>query len=397
LHVFAGSIFFSFLLAMYFVGFADATAGGKPAPPALWWVVHAGSGVQIVRVPADASSADVQVAVQEKTGDKTHVRIKERCAADREIRVSRVDDRERLIALAAGCSGGNANWRQIVASWQLCNPVSSWRGAEFEGNTVVELEVSQCGLTGKLDASNFVALTYCGNGRLQALDVSGCVALTRLQCYNNRLQTLDVLGCVALTHFHCYNNQLQALNVSSCVALTRLHCGRNQLQALDVSSCVALSPGARRVELRRTHSSQLLLQPAPGARRVELRRTRSSFLLQQPAPGARRVELRRTHPSHLLQQPAPGARCVKLHRTHESLLQQQPAPGAQRVDLRRTHSSQLLQQPTPGPQRVELRRTQSTELQKPAHNIQIDWLVPVVITKSCRRLAIGCDADVFTY
>jgi hypothetical protein len=228
-----------------FAGFADAIADGKPASPPLWLVVHAGSGVPIVRVPADASAADVQVAVQEKTGDKTHVHIKERCATDCEFRVSRVDDRERLIELAASCSGGNSKWIKIVASWQLCKPVSSWRGAEFEGNTVVELEVSQCGLTGKLDASNFVALTltrlYCYNNQLSALDVLGCVALTHFHCYDNRLQALDVSRCVALTRLNCNNNRLQALDVSSCVALTQLYCNNNWLQVLDVSSCIALA------------------------------------------------------------------------------------------------------------------------------------------------------------
>jgi hypothetical protein len=249
---------------MDFVGFADAIAGGKPAPPALWWVVHAGSGMQIVRVHADASDAAVQRVVQETTGDKTHVRIEERCAADCEFRVSRIDDRERLIALAASCSGGNAKWIDIVASWQLCKPVSSWFGAKFEGNTVVELDLSFCGLTGTLDVSSCVALTqlacyynqlqaldvsscvaltyvYCGNSHLQALDVSGCVELAHLLCFHNHLQVLDVSSCVALTRLNCVGNQLSALDVSSCVALTQLDCSSNQLQALDVSSCVTLT------------------------------------------------------------------------------------------------------------------------------------------------------------
>jgi hypothetical protein len=220
---------------MNFVGFADAI-DSDPAP-ALWWVVHAGSGMQIVCVPADSSDAAVQKAVQKKTGDKTHVRIEERCAADREIRVSRVDDRERLIAL-----GGNGEWRDTVASWQLCKPVSSWLGAEFEGNTVVQLNLSSCGLTGKLNVSNCVALTHlvCYNNRLQALDVSSCAALTQLYCYNNHLRALDVSSCVELVRLVCYNNRLQALDVASCV-LAHLLCSNNHLQALDVSSCVALA------------------------------------------------------------------------------------------------------------------------------------------------------------
>jgi hypothetical protein len=248
-----------------FAGFADAIADGKPASPPLWWVVHAGSGVQIVRVPADASAADVQVAVQEKTGDETHVRIKERCVADCEFRVSRIDDRERLIALAAGCSGGNGKWREIVASWQLCKPVSSWLGAVFEGNTVVELNLAICGLTGKLlDVTSCVALTrldcfgnhlsaldvssctaltrlFCSSNRLSALDVSSCAALDDLCCDYNRLQALDVSSCTALTRLTCYNNHLQTLDVSNCAILTGLFCSSNQLSTLDISSCVALT------------------------------------------------------------------------------------------------------------------------------------------------------------
>jgi hypothetical protein len=226
-----------------FAGFADAIADGKPASPPLWWVVHAGSGVKIVRVPADASAADVQVAVQEKTGDETHVRIKERCAADCEFQVSRIDDRERLIALAARCSGGNAKWMDIVASWKLCKPVSSWLYAEFEGNTVVELNLSICGLTGKLDVTSCAALTRldCYDNQLQILNVSSCVALTHLYCYNNQLPTLDVSNCITLARLFCSSNRLSALDVSSCTALTRLACSSNQISALNVSNCVALN------------------------------------------------------------------------------------------------------------------------------------------------------------
>jgi Leucine-rich repeat (LRR) protein len=367
---------------MNFVGFVDAIADAidsDPAP-ALWWVVYAGSGVQIVCVPADASDAAVQRAVQEKTGDETHVHIEKRCAADREFRVSRIDDRERLIALAASCLSGNAKWRDIVASWQLCNPVSSWLGAKFEGNTVVQLKLSRCGLTGKLDVSSCAALTHlhCGNNQLQALNVSGCVALTHLHCGNNQLQALDVSGCVALTRLQCYNNlhcgrnQLQALDVSSCVALTQLYCNNNHLRALDVSSCV---------ELTQIFCDCNQLQALDVLGCVALAHLFCSNNQLQALHVSSCVTLTQLFCYCNQLQALDVLGCVALTYLYcgNNHLQALDASGCVALTHLRCHNNQL--------QALDVSNCVAL---KPPRDIQIDRLAAVIMIKSCGQPAIGC-------
>ncbi|MDR0870040.1 MAG: hypothetical protein LBN39_04535, partial [Planctomycetaceae bacterium] len=61
------------------------------------------------------------------------------------------------------------------------------------------------------------------------LDVSGCIALTRLDCSENQLTSINASGCTALTILKCDKDQLTSLNASGCTSLTELDCSENQL------------------------------------------------------------------------------------------------------------------------------------------------------------------------
>ncbi|MDR1422753.1 MAG: hypothetical protein LBI64_07840, partial [Coriobacteriales bacterium] len=128
---------------------------------------------------------------------------------------------------------------------------NDWGGVSWSGDTldkqITSLSINtnnsaQKDLTGALDLSGLVALTYlnCDANQLVSLDVSGCVALTELRCSSNQLASLDIVGCTALDGLYCFDNQLESLDVSGLKALRYLYGYNNQLTSLKVSGCTAL-------------------------------------------------------------------------------------------------------------------------------------------------------------
>ena len=95
----------------------------------------------------------------------------------------------------------------------------------------------------KLDLSNCIALTrlICCGSNLTELDLSKNVNLTYVECEYNNLTKLDVSGCTALENLNCMTNNLTELDVSKNTALTGLACGENNLSELDVSTNTALT------------------------------------------------------------------------------------------------------------------------------------------------------------
>ena len=76
----------------------------------------------------------------------------------------------------------------------------------------------------------------CSGNQLTSLDLTGCLALTRLRCDGNQLTSLNLTGCLALTELDCRRNQLKNLDLTSCSALTELDCENNKLASLDLTA-----------------------------------------------------------------------------------------------------------------------------------------------------------------
>ena len=162
--------------------------------------IETAAGIFICAVPADADDAAIQRAVQEATGDLTHMIVVER--TDKHVRILRRNDRHRLIT--------HFRDRFPIAEleWDADNRQAAWTSVKFEGDTCIGLHVAGCKLEGTLDMTPFAALQklYCGSNQLTVLDVSANVALRKLSCNGNQLTALDVSTNVALEDLYCGDN-----------------------------------------------------------------------------------------------------------------------------------------------------------------------------------------------
>ncbi len=106
-----------------------------------------------------------------------------------------------------------------------------------------EIYCHQCGFA---DLTGIEAFTSVKSIRLQfnwltSVDVSGCVALTKLNLFGNELSSLNVSGCVLLDTLDCsYSDHLTSLDVSHNPALLALYCNNNALTSLDVTNNLEL-------------------------------------------------------------------------------------------------------------------------------------------------------------
>ncbi|CAI2169567.1 13093_t:CDS:10 [Funneliformis geosporum] len=107
---------------------------------------------------------------------------------------------------------------------------------------VTRLSISEKGLEGELDLSDFVNLTVlnCQGNKLTNLNISKNFNLTRLRCYNNGLTNLDTSNNKKLIELQCCNNQLKELNVINNTELTTLICYDNKLTNLSYIGCEKL-------------------------------------------------------------------------------------------------------------------------------------------------------------
>ncbi|CAG8460961.1 16956_t:CDS:2 [Gigaspora margarita] len=104
--------------------------------------------------------------------------------------------------------------------------------AAQDRNEIVRLSISEKGLEGDLDLSDFVSLTIlnCQGNKLTNLNISKNVNLVKLRCFNNKLTNLDVGNNQKLTELQCY---------AGCKKLKILNCHDNYLANLDYSSLLA--------------------------------------------------------------------------------------------------------------------------------------------------------------
>jgi len=133
------------------------------------------------------------------------------------------------------------------ASWELMEKYGvSLKGVEWSDaaadKRIVGLDVSNEGLTGTLDMSGLIELTWlsCGFNNLSALDVTECDNLKSLSCGKNNLSALNVSKNANLKSLSCSSSGLSALDVTECIELERLACGNNNLSTLDVSKNIKL-------------------------------------------------------------------------------------------------------------------------------------------------------------
>ena len=70
---------------------------------------------------------------------------------------------------------------------------------------------------------------------MTSLDVTGCIALARLDCNTNSLTALDASTCTLVNYLSCYSNALTSIDVAGLTSLAFLLCGNNALTTLDLS------------------------------------------------------------------------------------------------------------------------------------------------------------------
>ena len=146
-------------------------------------------------------------------------------------------------------SSGVRNGTKLNSAYSSTDP-TTWTGVTWETvdgvKRVTKLGLNESwrgkGLSGSLDVSNCISLTYlyCGSNQLTSLDVSKNTALTELYCDSNQLMSLDVSKNTALEWLYCSSNELTELDVSNNTALKYLECDFNELTELDVSKNTSL-------------------------------------------------------------------------------------------------------------------------------------------------------------
>ncbi len=145
--------------------------------------------------------------------------------------------------------------------WNPENPLG-WEGVEWtyagEEKRVKSLNLSDKGLTGTLDVSNFSELEWLnvapdensdGNNpnRLTGLNASGCSQLREILAYENALTTINITNLPSLETANFSDNKLTSINFAGTTALKYLWVPANNLQAIDISSLVNLTDFACQV------------------------------------------------------------------------------------------------------------------------------------------------------
>lgn len=142
------------------------------------------------------------------------------------------NDDEIQVSEAAAYNGNMFCHQCGIADLTGIEAFTSLKSIKMQFNWLTSVDVSSCVALTKLD--------FFGN-ELESLNVSGCLALDTLDCsYNDHLTNLDVSNNSALKVLYCNDNLLTSLNLGNKPALEVLDSGTNQLTALDVSQCPVL-------------------------------------------------------------------------------------------------------------------------------------------------------------
>jgi len=126
----------------------------------------------------------------------------------------------------------------LLNDWVPTSPVSSWSGISVDNGRVVEIDVSNRGLSGALAPLDNCTELYkliCDNNQLTNLgSLSSCTKLGYLWCANNDLLSLpDPLVGNSLISLICNGNQLTTIpDVSNHDELHFLYCHSNHLRDL---------------------------------------------------------------------------------------------------------------------------------------------------------------------
>lgn len=141
-------------------------------------------------------------------------------------------DDEIQVSEAAAFNGNMFCYLCGIADLTGIESFTSLKSIKMQFNWLTSVDLSSCVALTKLDLA--------GN-ELESLNVSGCSILDTLDCsYNGHLTNLDVSNNNALKVLYCNNNLLTSLNLGYKPALEVLGCGTNQLTGLDLSQCPVL-------------------------------------------------------------------------------------------------------------------------------------------------------------
>jgi Leucine-rich repeat (LRR) protein len=174
-----------------------------------------------------------QIQEKMKTESKVNIFIRN----DKYIRFGIYDSRYKLMEIKNKLNDPNN-----TLNWSLDVPLKEWVGCTFTGNTIIELDFSEIGLTGSLpsEIGNLINLTnlHCQYNQLTSLpsEIGNLVNLKYFYCSGNQLTALpsEIGNLVNLTEFYCNNNQLTELpsEIGNLVNLKKFYCGGNQLTSL---------------------------------------------------------------------------------------------------------------------------------------------------------------------
>jgi hypothetical protein len=135
------------------------------------------------------------------------------------------------VLLCAGCSLSSLNISGCIALKRL--DCGYWD--MYGGNFIDELNLSNCT---KIEYLN------CSGNNLTSLDISNCKELVTISAgdggrywdYKNQISHLDISNNTKLKRLVCANNQLTNLDLSNNVVLEFLYCSKNLLTSLDVTN-----------------------------------------------------------------------------------------------------------------------------------------------------------------
>lgn len=114
------------------------------------------------------------------------------------------------------------------------NPYTEWDGVAWENSMVINLTVSNVGITTLPNVNKLTALTFLdfSISQLTAIDLSGLTLLQQLNGSINLLTALDLSGLTALQYVYCFGNQLATLVLYGLTELLYIDCSGNQLTAI---------------------------------------------------------------------------------------------------------------------------------------------------------------------
>lgn len=132
------------------------------------------------------------------------------------------------------------------------------KSVNLANNTkLTHLDVSRCGLIGKVDLSknlDLVSVNFASNGLMKEVDVTSNTKLTNLTCSNTHLTSLDLSRNTLLQTLNCSNNRdLKELVLTNNKKLATLQAFVTGISTIDLSHNLELST----LEIAQNHISNL--------------------------------------------------------------------------------------------------------------------------------------------